>query len=485
MTEMSPDHLPSKPHSLDRPRTVGTSALPSFDRDTPQYPSDHAHAHPPSPSPDAEKQPPPAGADFPDGGPRAWSVALATSGIMFCTMGYMNSFGVYQAYYEAHQLRGSSSSAVAWIGSAQAFFLFAGAVVGGPLFDRFGAVVSVSPLPPNRGGGTSQRVCADAPGTQVIYPSATAYLLSVMLTSVSTAYWHLLLAQGLLGGLALGTTWAPAMAATAQYFHARRGAAMGLAIAGSSLGGVLFPIMLGRLLTCTGLGFGWSVRAVGFLMLGVLVPACAAVRARLPPRKGRFFLWGAFAEPRFATLVGSGFLAMMGMFVPMFFLPVYAETRGMSAALAAYLLAILNGASFFGRVVPGVLSDKLGHFNLFAAATACTGVLVLCWTRCKTNAAIIVFAALFGFFSGAIISGVSVCLASCARDPAATGTFMGMGMAVGSVAALVGPPVAGEIVGRYGGFDEVAVYCGVFLLASAVVAFVAKIVGGDRALSKA
>jgi hypothetical protein len=31
--------------------------------------------------------------EFPDGGARAWSVAAACAGILFCTFGYVNSFG--------------------------------------------------------------------------------------------------------------------------------------------------------------------------------------------------------------------------------------------------------------------------------------------------------------------------------------------------------------------------------------------------------
>lgn len=35
----------------------------------------------------------PARPAFPDGGLRAWSVAIANAGVMFCTLGYVNSWG--------------------------------------------------------------------------------------------------------------------------------------------------------------------------------------------------------------------------------------------------------------------------------------------------------------------------------------------------------------------------------------------------------
>jgi MFS family permease len=53
------------------------------------------------------------------------------------------------------------------------------------------------------------------------------------------------------------------------YFRKRRAIAGGLAIAGSSLGGVIFPIMVVHLLPKV--GFGWTMRICAFLILGLLI----------------------------------------------------------------------------------------------------------------------------------------------------------------------------------------------------------------------
>jgi MFS family permease len=295
-----------------------------------------------------------------------------------------------------------------------------------------------------------------------------------MMTSLCTEYYQFLLAQGILGGISMGMMMAPAVAATGQYFNKNRGAAMGLAIAGSSLGGIVWPIALGKMLYNPNLSFGWSVRISGFIMLALVGPACAAIRARLPPRKGMFFLPEAFKNPQFLGVVGSTALMLLGLFMPFFYLPIFAVENGMSTDLAAYIIAILNAGSFFGRVIPGVLGDKLGRYNAFSAAALSSGVLLLCMQWLNSNASIIVFSGLYGFCSGAIVSGMSVVLAQIPKDPREIGTYMGMGMATISIAALVGPPIDGAFQTHYHGFHQVSTFSGVMVLAGGIACFLTK-----------
>jgi MFS family permease len=318
----------------------------------------------------------------------------------------------------------------------------------------------------------------------VIRPAALAYVFSLFMTSLCKEYYQFMLAQGVLGGLANGLTMSPSMSATPQYFNKKRGAAMGVAIAGSSIGGVIIPIALSRMFNHTDLGFGWSIRVIAFLFLGILLAACIAIKARLPPRSSRFFLPSAFKEPQYRTLVISMFFLFLGMFPPMFYLPTYAFSQGMSPTLSFYLVAIYNGASFPGRVVPAVLSDKIGRLNTLCAAGVSSGILILCWQRVHSNAAILVFTSIFGFCSGAIVSGGSVSLASCPRDPKNIGTYMGMGIAVGSIAALIGPPITGALYDHYQSFDQVSTFSGVMCLFGGLLVLVAKKVSGHAIISK-
>ncbi|CAM1511032.1 Fc.00g085450.m01.CDS01 [Cosmosporella sp. VM-42] len=424
------------------------STVETLSPTTPSRPSTPKSDISSTPKDIANPEKPDVESEFPDGGTRAWLVAAGAAGAFFCTLGYTNVFGIFQAYYMFNQMPEQSADNIAWIGSIQAFLIFATGAVGGPLFDRFGA--------------------------WLIRPAALLYVFAIMMTSICKEYWQFMLAQGVLTGLANGLLMFPALAAVPQWFDKKRGAAMGMAVAGSSLGAVVFPIVLSNLLTKTDLGFGWSVRITGFIMLPVLMFSALTIRSRLPPRRTRFFLWSSFKSPLYVLLILSLFFGMIGMFVPLFLLPSYAITKGMSDSLASYMVAIINGASIFGRIIPGVLGDKFGRINTLIGASAATSIIIFCWLEAETNASIIAVAAVFGFCSGAIISGGSVAITLCTDDPKNIGTYMGVGMALASFAALAGPPASGAMIDRYGRFDEVTYFGGAMTMVGAIVACFAK-----------
>ncbi|OCL14295.1 MFS general substrate transporter [Glonium stellatum] len=397
-------------------------------------------------SPDSPN--PPDFGEAPDGGLRAWLVAAGGACIFFSCLGFANSFGVFQEYYMVHQLRHESRDKIAWIGSLSAFVQFAAGAIGGPLFDRFGA--------------------------WIIRPAAVIYVFAMMMTSLCSEYWQFMLTQGVLMGVTMGFLQFPAFAAVSQYFDKNRAAAFGVVVSGSSIGGVVFPIAFSKMLNDSSLGFGWSVRIMAFVIIPLMAFSCAVVKARLPPRPTTFFIGAAFKDARYIFLIASLFFMFLGMFTPLFFIPSYAVTRGMDATLASYLLAITNAASTFGRIIPGVLADKYGRLNMFTLGGIITGIIILCMNKAETTAALVVYSIAFGFTSGTIISGASAAFSLCTPDPRNVGTYMGMGMAVGSLAALIGPPVNGALVDKYEEFLQVSIFSGVMCLVGGFTALVSK-----------
>lgn len=259
---------------------------------------------------------------------------------------------------------------------------------------------------------------------------------------------------------------------------------MGIVVAGSSLGGVTLPIALGQMLHNSSLGFGRTLRICGFIILTILSLSGLGIRPRLPPRTSQLFLPAAFKAPHYVAIIAASFLMILGFFVPFFYIPTYATDHGMSAELASYLISILNGASFLGRIVPGVLADRLGRLNMLFAAALSTSILLFVWPSITTNAGIIVFAAIYGFCSGAIISLFAVCLATVPKDPRNIGTYLGMGKGIISLAALIGPPINGALLSHYGGFHQVSIFSGVVVFAGSGIVVLAKHVSGKGVSGK-
>ncbi|EGC42799.1 monocarboxylate permease-like protein [Histoplasma capsulatum var. duboisii H88] len=384
----------------------------------------------------------------PDGGIRAWLVVAGAFFILCSTLGYANSFGVFQEYYLAHQLHDRPPDDIAWIGSLATFLQLSAGAISGPLFDRY--------------------------GSWILRPAAILYIFSVMMVSICREYWHFMLTQGVVIGMLMALFLVPAIAAVSQYFDKRRATALGITVSGSSVGGVIFPIALSKMLNDSSLGFGWSIRIMGFAVLPGLVFSCITVRTRLPPRTTGFFVKAAFKDVKYVLLIIGASFVFIGFSTPIWFLPTYAVSRGMDTTLASYMLAIINGASALGRIIPGVLADKFGRINILGIGSIVTGVIVSCMNETESTAALVVFSVAFGFSSGTIMSGIAAAFSVCAKDHRDIGTYLGMGMAISSVAILIGPPVNGALVAKYHGFFEACIFSGIMCLVGGFIVFGSK-----------
>lgn len=88
------------------------------------------------------------------------------------------------------------------------------------------------------------------------------------------------------------------------------------------------------------------------------------------------------------------------------------------------------------------------------------------WVPGKSNAAIVVYAILFGFSSGGFI-GVAPTLIAQISDIRQIGIRTGASFAVQSIGALTGSPIAGAIVSSQGGdFLGLQLFCGSTMVAS-------------------
>ncbi|KAL1848133.1 hypothetical protein VTK73DRAFT_10206 [Phialemonium thermophilum] len=292
-----------------------------------------------------------------------------------------------------------------------------------------------------------------------------------MMTSISKKYYQIFLAQSVVSAIGSSAVFNGCMASVVSWFFRRRAAAFGIMVSGSSLGGVVLPIMMNKMIP--EVGFPWTVRTVAFLILFLCGVACLTVRSRLPPRPRPLVpseYLGGFKEPAFTLTVLGSFFFYLGMFLPFNFIILQAQQNGMSPSLTPYLLPILNAISIVGRIVPGIVADRVGRFNVMIFITALSAVITLAlWIPGKSNGPIIAYAVLFGFSSGGFV-GLGPTLIAQISDIRQIGVRTGASFAVMSFGALAGSPIAGAIVAdQHGDFLGLQLFCGATMVVSVLV----------------
>lgn len=304
-------------------------------------------------------------------------------------------------------------------------------------------------------------------------------VFGLMMTSLSTRYYQILLAQGVCVSLGMSALYVPATALVAGWFDRRRGLAYGIATSGSSVGGIVLPVMMARLLPRA--GFPWSLRSLAFLVLALLLLANATVAVREPRPKprplSRAVLLRPFVDVKLMLVNGGFLLITLGVFIPINYMVVEARRRhGLSFALSQYLVATMNAGSLFGRVFAGATADVLGAYNTFVAVSGLAGVLILAMYIPAAGAgAIFAFSVLFGCTSGAYIALLAPLVVKISPLEE-SGYRIGLLFALSSVSGLVTSPIGGAILDRWGGdYTGMKIYAGVMMLSGATLVMISRL----------
>ena len=261
----------------------------------------------------------------------------------------------------------------------------------------------------------------------------------------------------------------PSMGCVAHWFMERRGLASGIAFIGGGFGGVLFPLMIQALLPK--IGWGWSIRILGFVLLVLCAISVAFCRSRIPPRKGAEATWkDTLPDPRIfmdgtgamAATTAGVLLTDLAYFIPITYVPSYYIDRQSlsqdqaltgSSAFAYQLLAILNAASCVGRYAAGDLADHFGRYNTMIVSLFFCTISVFCFwlpdiliPDLPNDALLVVFVLLFGFVSGSNVSLTPICLGQlCATQE--YGRYYASCFTVVAFGVLISLPIAGSLLG--------------------------------------
>lgn len=164
-----------------------------------------------------------------------------------------------------------------------------------------------------------------------------------MMVSLCSEYYQFFLAQAVVAAIGSSAVFNACMSSLVSWFLKRRAFAFGIMVSGSSLGGVVLPIMMTHLIQS--IGFPWMMRTMAFMFLFLLAIACVTVKSRLPPRPRPFKFseyTDALKDVRMSVTIAALFFFMWGMFLPFNYALLQAKAAGTSPTLIPYLLPILN-----------------------------------------------------------------------------------------------------------------------------------------------
>ncbi|KAI8715921.1 RF-PROK-I domain-containing protein [Fusarium sp. LHS14.1] len=356
----------------------------------------------------------------PDGGLRAWLQVVTGHLVAFNSWGYLISFGIFQPYYEdKFQL---PPSTISWIGSLEVCLIFLVGTFSGRAFD------------------------AGYYRTALII-GLFLQTLGVFMTSIASEYWQVLLAQGIAQGLGNGIVFAPTIANISTYFTKKKTIAISAAACGAATGGMVFPLIAQQLMPK--IGFRWTVRVMGLVVLVASILIMLLARTRLPPRKaGPLVELAAFKELSYVLFAIAMFFTLWPTWISYNYARQYATDKLDGTASDSFtILIVINAVGIPGRMVAAWLADRyFGAVNVFIPTILSAGICIYMWSQVHTLPGGFVWVSIFGYFGAGIQSMFPSTCASLTKDLSKSGTRIGMIFTIISFAALTGSPLAGKFM---------------------------------------
>ena len=221
-------------------------------------------------------------------------------------------------------------------------------------------------------------------------------------------------------------------------------------------------------------------------MLGISIIPIVGMKQRIPTTGFHQTISLAhFKDVPFLLFCLAEFFAFMGIYVAFFYVQLYSLSEcHTSPRIGSLLLAIINAGSFFGRLVPNYISDKVtGPMNMQIPFAFIASILSFGWIGIHSTSGLIVFCILYGFASGTFVSlGGPICF-NLTPDLGTVGTRLGMVTAVCGVGLLVGTPIAGAILDS-GSWIGLQIWAGLLLLLSALLQLAARVAKQGWSLSQ-
>jgi MFS family permease len=325
---------------------------------------------------------------------------------------------------------------------------------------------------------------SDRFGTRIVVLAGAILLgLGLVLASRATSLLEFQLAYGILVGLAAGSFYAPMIAAATTWFESNRSLAVSLVSAGMGVAPMTISPFAGWLVST----YDWrtAMMTIGSVAWVLLIPAALLVRrppmaatpaagaaraasdAKVAAGAGGMSAAQALRSPQFVVLALTFFCCCAAHSGPIFHMVSYAIVCGVPAMAAVSIYSVEGLSGLGGRVLLGVLADRLGVKPVLIAGLLVQAFAIATYLFVSRLGEFYALSVVFGTAYG----GVMPLYAVLAREyfgPRIMGTVFGAAAMTSSVGMAFGPWAGGWVFDTFNAYGWL--YIGSFSVALGAVA---------------
>ena len=286
-------------------------------------------------------------------------------------------------------------------------------------------------------------------------------------------------AYGGLVGAAGGAYFAPIISTTLGWFDKNRSLAVSLVSIGGGIAPMVITPFANYLIQTTGWRSAMLSIAIGALV--VIVPAAMLIRrapavtepapapsAAAQPKQASMG-WSALRTPQFIVLAAVFFLCCAAHSGPIFHTVSYAMICGASALAAASIYSVEGLAGLFGRLIFGVLADRLGVRRVIVGGLVLQAVGIYTYIYVSELPQFYALAAVLGLAYGGVMPLYSV-LARDYFSPRVMGTVLGGMVMTSSIGMAFGPVGGGWLYDTFGTYHWLYIASAAIGIAAAALA---------------
>ncbi len=290
----------------------------------------------------------------------------------------------------------------------------------------------------------------------------------LLMSQISSAWWHLYLIYGLLIPVGLGGSWPGLTPVIARWFILRRGLMTGIVSAGSSFGTLSVPLLASWIISSY--DYRISYVTIGIITLSLIIAASSFLKHN-PGQVGQFpygkdkikqinshsesggiIFKEAIHTSQFALLCVIYIFYGYSLHTTLVHIVPHAIEIGIPEIQASTILTSIGAFSIISRISVGWLSDKIG---IKPSLIIGLGILVIAylWLQLSTELWMFyVFGLFFGFAYGGVMS-LQVLAASEIFGLRSLGVITGAIACSYTTGSAIGPLVTGYTFDVMGGYN--------------------------------